>query len=189
MVLKEVRMSIEQTRAQVLSSVWQGIAQSGVDLSAIAPEQQQKMAGKIADSVLLAVDTMLQEAVQTPVEEGEKEQELIDDGIDQVLWKGRPFLSLVESYTITEERLKIVRGFLSRDVENYELIRVQDIDIKQGVTERMLNIGDITVRGADLSDEAVVLRNIHAPEEVYELMRRAWMESRKRHGLQFREFM
>jgi hypothetical protein len=178
-------MEIQHIRAQVLSSVWQGIAQSGVDLSAIPAEQQQAMVGKITDNVLLSVDALLQEAVPAQAEE----EETVDDGGDQVLWKGRPFLSLVESYTITAERLKIVRGFLSRDVENYELVRVQDIDIKQGVTERMLNIGDITVRGADPSHEAIVLRNVHAPEEVYELMRKAWLEARKRHGLQFREFM
>jgi hypothetical protein len=69
------------------------------------------------------------------------------------------------------------------------LIRIQDIDLKQGVGERMLGIGDITIRGHDASEAIVTLRNIPKPEEVYEILRKAWLEARKRHGLQFREYM
>jgi hypothetical protein len=78
---------------------------------------------------------------------------------------------------------------LSRGVENFELIRVQDIDLSQGVSDRLFNVGDITIRGHDTSDSRIVLRNIPKPEEVYEILRRAWLEARKRHGLQFRETM
>ena len=113
----------------------------------------------------------------------------LDDLGEQVLWKGRPFLSLVESYTITSERLKINTGLASKHVENFELIRVQDIDFKQGMGERLLGIGDVNIRGHDPSNPEITLRNVHKPEEVYETIRRAWLEARKRHGLKFNEFM
>jgi uncharacterized membrane protein YdbT with pleckstrin-like domain len=103
--------------------------------------------------------------------------------------KERSFMSLVEKYILTNERIKIVHGLLSRQVENFELVRVQDIDFKQNVGERVLGIGDISIRGHDLSNPVITLRNVQNPEEVYEKMRRAWMEARKRHGLQFREYM
>ena len=108
---------------------------------------------------------------------------------EQVLWEGRPFLSLVEYYVLTSERLKIRQGLLGRDIENFELIRIQDIDFKQGVTERIFGIGDITITGQDPSNPKIVLRNVPKPEVVYETLRRAWLEARKRYGLQFREFM
>ena len=98
-------------------------------------------------------------------------------------------LALVESYVVTTERIKVVKGLLSRDVENFELIRIQDIDLSQGMGERMLGIGDITIRGQDASKPTLVLRNIPKPEELYETLRRAWLEARKRYGLQFREYM
>jgi hypothetical protein len=177
-------MSIDQTRAQVISSVWQAIAQSGVDLSPIPQDQQEKLVSKIADSLLVAVNTMLDEDEPLTVKQDE-----VDELEEKVLWKGRPFLSLVEHYTITSERLKIISGLASRRVENFELIRVQDIDFTQGMTERMFGIGDITIRGADPSNPDIKLRNVSKPEEVYELMRRAWLEARKRHGLKFTEFM
>jgi len=177
-------MSIDQSRAQVISSIWQAVAQSGVDLSSVPQDQQEKLVGKIADNLLLAVNAMLDEEEPLTVEEDE-----VDENDEKVLWKGRPFLSMVERYTLTNERLKIATGLVSRHIENFELIRIQDIDFKQGMTERMFGIGDITIRGADPSNPDIKLRNVSKPEEVYEIMRRAWLESRKRHGLKFAEFM
>ena len=68
-------------------------------------------------------------------------------------------------------------------------MRIQDIDLSRGVTDRLFNLGDIDIRGADLSNTQFTLRNISDPERVYELLRKAWLEARKRHGLQFREYM
>ena len=87
------------------------------------------------------------------------------------------FLSLVEHYVLTSERIKIIRGMVSRGVENFELIRMQDIDLKQGISERVMGIGDIIIRGQDPSSPEVVLRNISKPEEVYETLRRAWLDA------------
>jgi hypothetical protein len=177
-------MAIDKQRAQVIGSIWQAIAQSGVDLSSIPQDQQEKLVGKIADSVMVSMDAILGEALP-PV----PAEEVADDINERILWQGRPFLSLVENYTITTERVKIITGLVARRVENFELIRVQDIDFKQGMGERMLGIGDIHIRGQDPSNPDIILRNIAKPEEVYETLRKAWLESRKRHGLQFREYM
>lgn len=177
-------MSIDKLRAQVIGSIWQAIAQSGVDLSSIPQDKQETLVSKIADSVMLTMDGIMGEDVPMDVAEDE-----VDELGEQVLWKGRPFLSLVENYTITSERLKITTGLASKHVENFELIRIQDIDFKQGMGERMLGIGDVNIRGQDPSNPEIMLRNVPKPEDVYETLRRAWLESRKRHGLKFSEFM
>ena len=177
-------MSIDQTRHQIIASVWQAIAQSGADVSAVSHEEQEKLVSKIADNVMLAINAMLDaEPEPKPAEEA------VDEYGESILWEGRPFLSLVEYYILTSERLKIRQGFLGRDIENFELIRIQDVDLKQGVTERIFGIGDITIRGHDASDPTITLRNVPKPELVYETLRRAWLEARKRHGLQFTQFM
>ena len=178
-------MTIENTRTHVVSSIWKAIAQSGVDLSSIPKEQQNLLVDTIADNLLLTVDELLDEASQ-----GQPQQ--VDTQLEKderVLWEGRPFLSLTEAYTITSERVKIVRGLFGRDVDNFELIRIQDIDYSQRMSERMIGVGDVTIRGHDPSHPEVVLRNVKEPEKVYELLRRAWLEARKRYGLQFREEM
>lgn len=177
-------MSIENTQAQLKSKIWQAIAQGKVDLSGLPSEEQSRLVDALADSLLGLTNELLEEAsvpvkamqVQDPAEEDEK-----------IVWEGRPFLSLVEFYTITSERVKIVRGLIGKDVENFELIRVQDIDVDQSVGDRIMNIGDITITGADASTPSVVLRNVTQPHEVYELLRKAWLAARKKYGLIFRE--
>lgn len=191
-------MAIEKIRSQLLSAVWQAVAQSGVDLTTIPQGDQDKLVNTIADRLMVTMNTMLNEIVDAEAPEGpdlgtDKVPEALEEPEpeykEKILWQGRPFLSLVEKYIITTERIKIIQGLLSRDVENFELIRIQDIDFKQAMTERMLGIGDIFLRGHDPSDPQITLRNIGKPEEVYEILRKAWMEARKRYGLQFREYM
>jgi hypothetical protein len=53
----------------------------------------------------------------------------------------------------------------------------------------MFNIGDITLRSADASRPEVILRNVANPTQVHEVIRRAWLDARKRYGIQFREQM
>lgn len=174
-------MTLEQNRARVTGAVWQAVAQSGVDLSAIPRDQQDRLVAAIADSLLVTVNQMLDE-VAPPVSPAVS-------GEERIVWEGRPFLSISERYVLTTERVRIFRGLVGRDLEDLELVRLQDIDFSQNAGERILGIGDIHLRGADVSAPVVTLRNVHQPEEVRELIRRAWLDARKRYGVSFREEM
>lgn len=176
-------MTNQSFRSQIVASIWRGIARSGVDLSSLSESAQQALVSEIADAVANDLASSANRELDSQADTLESIEE------ERLLWKGRPLLSLQESYQITTERIKIVSGLLSRHVENYELIRVQDIDYKQGLFERLLGIGDITIQGQDASEPVITLRNIGQPERVYEVLRRAWLAARKRHGLQFREYM
>ena len=179
-------MSLDQYRSRVSGSVWKGLAQSGVDLSQFPAEKQNQLVNSIADQVLLAVNDMLDDLPGAQVAKAAPPN-LTDE--ETILWQGRPFLSLVESYLITSERIKITTGLLGKDLENYELIRIQDLEVTQNLTERVINIGDIQVVGADPSSPKVVLRNIKDPKTVYEILRKAWLAARRKYGLLFREEM
>ena len=174
-------MSLEQNRARIVATIWQAIAQSGVDLSAVPREEQDRLVATIADNLLSTVNQMLDEvAPQVSAEVS---------GEERVLWEGRPFLSITERYVLTTERVRIYRGLIGRNIDDIELVRLQDIDFTQNAGERILGIGDIHLRGADPSTPEVTLRNVHQPEEVRELIRRAWLDARKRYGVSFREQM
>ena len=151
-------MSIDKTRGQVIRSVWQAIALSGVDLSSVSQDQQEKLVNKIVDSGLVTMDSILDEEMPLVTTEDE-----VDENDERLLWKRRPSLSVVENYPVTTERSKLTTGLASRHVENFELIRIQDIDFKQGITERMFAIGDVTIRGRDPSNSDIVLRNVSKP--------------------------
>jgi hypothetical protein len=176
-------MSIDQTRATITARIWQAIAQSGVDTSSIPREQLDKLVSAVSDGVLHTLNELLDDASPAA-------QAGADDGVsggEQLLWEGRPFLSLTEHYRVTTERVRVTKGLLGRDREDIELFRIQDIDHSQGITERMLNIGDITLRSADASQPEIVLRNIPNPEQVHEIVRRAMLDARQRHRVGFRD--
>ena len=181
-------MTIEKYKAQLKSNIWKSLAQSGISLANISAEDQNKLVDNLSDNLLILVNEILGETsatLKTPSNVGMS----VDDDDEKILWEGRPFLSLVEFYTLTNERIKVVKGLIGKDIENFELIRVQDIDITQNLSERIMGIGDITITGADSTNPQIILRNIQNPSEVYELLRKAWLAARKKYGLIFREEM
>jgi hypothetical protein len=182
-------MSLSETRTKVKASIWQAVAQSGVSLASVPQADMDRLVEAITDGVLKEMDDFLSQASDQPsavskaaVDEGEDEAET-------VLWEGRPFLSLSVHYQITSERVRITEGMLGKDREDIELVRIQDMDLSQGINERMLGIGDIEIRSHDPSHPTAVLNNVSNPTEVHEILRRAVLKARKKYNVTFREQM
>ena len=178
-------MSIETYQTTLKSNIWKAIAQSGLPINSIPMEQQNKFVDHLADNILVMVNEILDDVAKPSLDS--KISSIQEDEQEKIIWEARPFLSLVEHYTLTSERIKVTSGLIGKDIQNYELIRIQDIDIVQNVSERVLGIGDIIIKGADKSSSTLVLRNIKDPQEVYELLRKAWLAARKKYGLIFRD--
>jgi hypothetical protein len=181
-------MSVPEVQARVRARIWQAIAQSGIDLSAIPQTDLDTVVASIGESVLQELDTIIGEVDtgQNPVVATIAEE--VPKG-EQLLWQGRPFLSLSTHYQITNERVRIIEGLLGKSWDDIELVRIQDIDKTQTAGERMLNIGDIHILGRDRSTPQVTLRNVANPLEVHEILRRAVLDARQKQGLRFREEM
>lgn len=112
-----------------------------------------------------------------------------DSTVEAPLWRGRPYLTIGTIYELTSQRLRIIRGIVSNNIEEIELVRVRDTNVKQNVGERMFDIGDITVVSGDASSPTKVLYNVRNPVEVRELIRKAVFDERGRRGLRYREEM
>lgn len=183
-------MSLPEVRAKVKAGIWQAIAQSGVNVSALPQSEIDSLVGAITEGVLKEMDDLLSEVSGRPAavsagpigDESESEAE-------KVLWEGRPFLSLSTSYSITSERVRITEGILGKDREDIDLVRIKDIDITQGLTERMLNIGDIHIHSDDASHPTIILNNVSHPTEVHEALRRAVLKARKKYNVVYRDQM
>jgi hypothetical protein len=186
-------MTIKEAQARIKARVWQAVAQAELDLSALDKATLESFVDLVTESALLEIDNELNDSLQTAVtkvsaDNNESDEEEDEFGED-ILWQGRPLLSLVLHYTITNERIKITSGLLGKVHENVELIRVQDVEHSQTFGERMLKIGDVTIRSHDPSHPEIMLRNIQDPDKVYEILRRAVLNARKRHNFSYREEM
>lgn len=186
-------MSLKEAQAHIQARVWQAIAQSDLDLSALDRETLTGLVDLVTEAALLEMDQELETSFAEELKKQPRSEtavsNFLDDHTENILWEGRPFLSLVLHYTITDERIRIVEGLLGKAHDNVELIRVQDLDYKQTLSERLLNLGDVTVYSRDRNHPTMTLRNVKDPAQVYEILRRAVLAARKRHNFAFRDEM
>jgi len=182
-------MSMKEAHSRIKSEIWKSIAKSEIDLSAVPQDDLEALVELVTSTALIEIDREL--GGQTGQNDLPKPGDAVVGGLEEetVLWSGRPFLSLVTEFLITNERIRIISGFLGKDREDVELVRVQDIDQRQTISDRLLKLGDIIVMSHDSSDPKVTLYNIKDPEKVHEILRRAVLNARKRHGMIYREDM
>ncbi len=180
-------MNQQEVRNAVTSQFYQSLASSGVTVDAIPQAQLQAVVNALADGVFAALNGVESEgdrgvaadAVPNPDPAAEEE----------LLWSGRPYLSIGIRYELTSQRLRVIRGLLGRSVEEVELVRVRDTSVRQHAGERALNVGDITIVSNDPSNPEYTLNNVTNPSDVREMIRRATLAEKQRRGLHYREEM
>ncbi|MBI3943915.1 MAG: PH domain-containing protein [Chloroflexi bacterium] len=181
-------MSLERYKSNISGRIWQAIAQSGVDVSSIPQERLATLVNAITENVLVEVNQLLDEMKpESEAQVAPGPAATISGEEEQILWEGRPFLSISESYVVTTQRIRITRGLVNKSREDIELIRIQDIDHTQNLGERMMSVGDVILRGSDPSDPEIILNNVPNPEEVHEIIRRAMLDARRRFGIRYRQ--
>src|SRR6266487_6049954 len=70
------------------------------------------------------------------------------------------------TYTITDRRLNIRRGIVSREVQETRLERVQNVNYKQSVYQRLMQIGDVDFDTAAGDDYNFVFFGVADPGDV-----------------------
>jgi uncharacterized membrane protein YdbT with pleckstrin-like domain len=73
---------------------------------------------------------------------------------------------ITTTYTITDRRLNIKRGLISRQVQETRLERVQNVNYSQSVYERMMQIGDVDFDTAAGDDYNFIFTGVAQPEDV-----------------------
>ena len=73
-------------------------------------------------------------------------------------------------YTLTDSKLEIDTGFISRTTRNVPIRRIQDVTVSANVVQRLLGFGDIVIDNAsDLGGKAV-MKNINAPKHYADVL-------------------
>jgi len=76
-------------------------------------------------------------------------------------------------YTITNQRLRIKRGFIARKVQQTRIDRVQNVNTDQSVVERILQVGTVDFDTAGTDDSEFKFAGVSQPEQVVEAVERA----------------
>lgn len=193
-------MHIDEVRALAAKQFEATLQQSAVKLTAVPPEQLQVLINAVADSIFAVLDAwesederMSAQGVDPDAPDLEERSVSEAAGLaeqdlgEELLWRGRPYLTIGTRYELTSQRLRIIRGILGNTIEEIELVRVRDTKVKQHAGERLLNVGDVTVVSADPSTPEFVLSNVREPLRVREMVRAATLRERNRRKLYYRE--
>ena len=70
------------------------------------------------------------------------------------------------TYTITDRRLNIKRGIISREVQQTRLERVQNVNYNQTLFQRMVQVGDVDFDTAGSGDYDFSFDGVADPEDV-----------------------
>ena len=194
-------MQRDDIRKTVTAQFYQSLAESGVQITSIPQNELQALTNALADGVFAALaaldahqDAQLGNNVAgatrgVAAQAANPNQPHAANYPETLLWRGRPYLTLGTVYELTSQRLRILTGMLTNNVDEIELIRVHDTQVKQHIGERMLNVGDIVIFSDDNTSPQLVLNNVQNPLEVREVIRKAVLEERARRGLTYREVM
>jgi uncharacterized membrane protein YdbT with pleckstrin-like domain len=75
------------------------------------------------------------------------------------------------TYTVTNQRVLIEQGVVTKTVDEIDLRYVDDSLFQQGLVDRILGIGNVTLISSDKTTPRYVLRSISDPRGVRELIR------------------
>ena len=93
------------------------------------------------------------------------------------------------SYRLTTQRLFVRRGWLAKHVDELELYRVKDVVVDQGLLQRVLGYGTVTVLADDDTTPETDLVRISRPTAVKEMIRTQYRAARQREGVHPAELM
>jgi uncharacterized membrane protein YdbT with pleckstrin-like domain len=83
---------------------------------------------------------------------------------------------IATTYTITTHRLHIRRGIIARRVQQTTLDRVQNVNTRQSVLERLLQVGSVDFDTAGSGDYDFTFAGVDDPEDVVHAVHEAQRE-------------
>ena len=112
----------------------------------------------------------------------------------EIIWsdKKRPIFGLPLSFTkyvLTDEKLLVDTGFLSRTQEEIRLYRITDFTVKQKFLQRLFGVGNIFISSSDNTQGEFLIKDIKKPYEIKELLSDMVEKERVQKGIVTNEFL
>ncbi len=75
-------------------------------------------------------------------------------------------------YTLTDSKIVIDQGLISKQTRNVPLGRIQDVTVPATIFQRMLGFGNLVIENANETGGRVVLKNINSPKKYADVLLR-----------------
>lgn len=73
-------------------------------------------------------------------------------------------------YTLTDSKIEINEGFISKRTRNVPLHTIQDVTVSATVPQRMLGFGNLIIENAGEIESRIVLKNINSPKKYADVL-------------------
>ena len=73
-------------------------------------------------------------------------------------------------FTLTDSKIEIEEGFISKTTRNVPLRTIQDITVSASVPQRMLGFGNLIIENAGETGGKIVLKNINTPKKYADVL-------------------
>lgn len=73
-------------------------------------------------------------------------------------------------YTLTDTKIEIDSGFISRTTQNIPIRRIQDVTVTTSIMQRLLGFGDLVVDNASEQGGKIALKNINTPQKYADIL-------------------
>jgi uncharacterized membrane protein YdbT with pleckstrin-like domain len=87
------------------------------------------------------------------------------------------------AYKITNYRIDLERGLLSKRLDTLELWHVEDIRMNQSFLDRILGVGTVTVISHDDTTPQLSMRGIPHPRPLYETLKQRVIAVKRQRGV------
>lgn len=73
-------------------------------------------------------------------------------------------------FTLTDSKIEIDAGLISRTTRNVPLRTVQDVTVSATVPQRLLGFGNLVIENAGETDGKIILKNINSPKKYADVL-------------------
>ena len=87
------------------------------------------------------------------------------------------------AYKISNYRIDIEHGIISRDIDTLEIWHVEDVRFHQSILDRILGVGSITVISHDDTTPEVLLRGLPHPKSLFETLKQRIIAVKRQRGV------
>ena len=74
------------------------------------------------------------------------------------------------SYTLTDAKIQINKGFFSHYTQNIPLRTIQDVTVSASILQRMFGYGSLIIENANEATGKIILKDIPAPQKYADLL-------------------